>query len=139
MSETPTPPPPPRVLIVEDDRDTRDALGFALRDVGYEVSFASSAREATVARGFDIALLDLNLPGGNGLGVLSTWRTAGVDAPVLVITADRAPESVEKALIGLDAWDFIRKPFDLDEVERAIKESLARYRERRRIERRLTG
>jgi DNA-binding response OmpR family regulator len=128
-----------RVLVVEDDPDLRETIGSVLEARNYSVALAASAVEATAARKFDLALLDLNLPDGSGLDVLSAWRSAGVDVPVLILTAERAPEVIESALMRLDAWDFLAKPFDVESLERAIERSLALARERRDIERRMAG
>jgi DNA-binding response OmpR family regulator len=130
---------PPRVLVVEDDPDLREAIVYTLAQAGFSVSEAGSVAGARPARGFDLALLDLHLPDGSGLAVLSAWRSAGVDAPVLVITAERAPEAVDRALTGLDAWDYLSKPFDLKGLEQAVERALLLARERRDIERRMAG
>jgi DNA-binding response OmpR family regulator len=134
-----TPPPKARVLIVEDDPATREVLVEALHLLGYDVLQAPSVRTATEARGFDIALLDLHLPDGDGLTVLKHWRDGGIDAPVLVLTADRAAEAIDRALVSLDAWDYLSKPFELEALERTLADVLQRSRERRNIERRLAG
>lgn len=128
-----------RVLVVEDDPATREVLGEALQLLGYDVLEASSVRTGREMRGFDLALLDLHLPDGDGLAVLKHWRESGVDAPVLVLTSDRAAEAIDRALVSLDAWDYLPKPFELDVLERVLADSLQRSRERRSIERRLAG
>lgn len=130
---------PRRVLVVEDDLATREVLVEALKHLGYEVREASSVNEASARTDFDIALLDLHLPDGSGLGALKCWRERGLDAPVLIITADRAAEMIDRALVSLDAWDYLSKPFDLDALEGMVEEALARARERRSIEKRLAG
>ncbi len=127
------------MLVVEDDASTREVLTEALRELGYEVVAAGSAQDARAARAFDVALLDLHLPDESGLSVLEKWRESGVDAPVLVITADRGADAIDNALVRLDAWDYLPKPFDLATLERAVGDALARSRERRNIERRLAG
>ena len=128
-----------RVLGVEDDVATREVLVEALRQLGYEVVEAASAGAASSRIDFDIALLDLHLPDGSGLGALKSWRERGVDAPVLIITADRAAEMIDRALVSLDAWDYLPKPFDLDALESTVRDAIARSIERRSIEKRLAG
>ena len=128
-----------RVLVVEDDIATREVLVDALKHLGYDVLEASSVADAARVKEFDIALLDLHLPDGSGLVVLKGWRERGVDAPVLVITADRAAEVIDRALVSLDAWDYLPKPFDLDALEATVSDALARAGERRSIEKRLAG
>jgi two-component system response regulator BasR len=135
------PPAPPgiRVLVVEDDAATREVLREALQLLKYDVLEAASARVARDARGFEIALLDLHLPDGDGLTVLKHWRESGVDAPVLILTAERAAEAIDRALVSLDAWDYLAKPFELEALERLLADTLRRSRERGSIERRLAG
>jgi DNA-binding response OmpR family regulator len=130
---------PKRVLVVEDDLATREVLVEALRQLGYDVAEASSAGQAGALSEFDIALLDLHLPDGSGLNALKMWRERGLDAPVLIITADRAAEMIDRALVSLDAWDYLPKPFDLDALEATVRDALARAGERRSIEKRLAG
>lgn len=130
---------PKRVLVVEDDIATREVLVEALRQLGYAVQEASSVVHAGAATEFDLALLDLHLPDGSGLNALKAWRERGIDAPVLIITADRAAEMIDRALVSLDAWDYLPKPFDLDALESTVQEALTRAGERRSIEKRLAG
>jgi DNA-binding response OmpR family regulator len=130
---------PKRVLVVEDDLATREVLAEALRQLGYDVREASSAKHAGEVSDFDIALLDLHLPDGSGLASLKAWRERGIDAPVLIITADRAAEVIDRALVSLDAWDYLPKPFDLDALEATVHDALSRAGERRSIEKRLAG
>ncbi len=130
---------PKRVLVVEDDLSTREVLAEALRALGYSVVEAASAKQAGEVSDFDIALLDLHLSDGSGLAALKAWRERGVDAPVLIITADRAAEMIDRALVSLDAWDYLPKPFDLDALEATVQDALARAGERRSIEKRLAG
>ena len=77
-----------RVLVVEDDPQTAAEIGAALVDHGFEVDRAAAGREGllkAVAAPYNAIVLDRMLPGGlEGLGVLATLRTAGVDAPVLI-------------------------------------------------------
>jgi DNA-binding response OmpR family regulator len=127
------------VLIVEDDAATREVLVEALHLLGYDVLEASSVRAGSEARGFDVALLDLHLPDGDGLEVLKRWRDCGIDAPVLILTAERAAEQIDRALVSLDAWDYLAKPFELEALQRTLADTLQRSRERRNIERRLAG
>ena len=128
-----------RVLVVEDDLATREVLAEALKQLGYDVLEAASVQDAGARSDFDLALLDLHLPDGSGLGALKAWRERGLDAPVLIITADRAAEMIDRALVSLDAWDYLPKPFDLDALEATVAEALNRAGERRSIEKRLAG
>jgi two-component system OmpR family response regulator len=108
-----------RVLIVEDDTQTAIEITAALADHGFAVDHASSGREGLLkAAGdsFDAIILDRMLPGGlDGLGVLATLRAAGVDAPVLILSA---LSGVDDRVRGLRAGgdDYLTKPFDFLEL-----------------------
>jgi two-component system, OmpR family, response regulator len=108
-----------RVLVVEDDRQTSDEIREALGDHGLEVDQASTGREALLkaaAETYDAIVLDRMLPGGlDGLGVLSTLRAVGVEAPVLILSALSAvDERVRGLRTGGD--DYLTKPFDFLEL-----------------------
>ncbi|MCO5168914.1 MAG: response regulator transcription factor [Planctomycetes bacterium] len=112
-----------RLLLVEDDRPLRDALGDRLRAAGWAVDEAADGddglRWARHAR-YDAIVLDVNLPGRDGFSVLSEARRAGCAAPVLLLTAR---DGVDDRVRGLDlgADDYLVKPF-------ATVELLARLR-----------
>ncbi|MCK6458988.1 MAG: response regulator transcription factor [Planctomycetes bacterium] len=117
-----------RVLLVEDDDHLAEGLAFNLRNTGYEVETAASgeaALQATERQAFDLVLLDVMLPGIDGLEVVRMLRKAGNRKPVLMITARNRADD---AIAGLDAGadDYITKPFDLDEVLARIRGALRR-------------
>ncbi len=117
-----------RVLLVEDDDHLAEGVAFNLRNTGYEVETAASGEAAlqTLERqSFDLVLLDLMLPGIDGLEVVRRMRQAGNKKPVLIITAKNRADD---AIMGLDAGadDYIMKPFDLDEVLARIRGALRR-------------
>jgi two-component system chemotaxis response regulator CheY len=102
-----------RVLIVEDERSVADALRLIMEDAGYEVSVACCGRgglKAHAARKFDLVITDVNLPDVSGLQVLRLLRAALPPCPVIVITANCAPEIVEAAKLG-GALEVLLKPF----------------------------
>jgi DNA-binding response OmpR family regulator len=106
-----------RVLLAEDDASIAEPLARALRREGYEVDVRSdgpSALEGAVD-GVDLIVLDLGLPGMDGLDVCRELRAQGSDVPVLVLTA-RADEV--DTVVGLDAGadDYVTKPFRLAEL-----------------------
>jgi len=119
----------PHILLVEDTPDLALWLGTALRQAGLAVSFARDGHEAldqlAAGHGIDAVLLDLQLPGLDGLSVLQRLRERGDTVPVLVLTA-RA--SVPDRVLGLNlgADDYLPKPFDLSELEARLQALLRR-------------
>src|SRR5262249_8710651 len=116
-----------RVLIVEDDADIADVLRRSLRNEGYEVRTTGDGVEALdVAAGFfpDVVVLDLGLPGMDGVEVCRRLRTDG-DVPILMLTA-RA--ETEDRVTGLDsgADDYLVKPFERQELLARIRALLRR-------------
>jgi DNA-binding response OmpR family regulator len=118
-----------RVLVIEDSAPTRDLLVRSLADAGMTVTTAARAatglRSATTAE-FDVIVLDLMLPDGDGLDVCRELRAGGIATPILCLTA-RA--EVEDRVRGLEAGadDYLRKPFALAELQARIR-ALARRR-----------
>jgi len=118
-----------RILLVEDDEHLAEGLAFNLRNAGYEVEIVETGEEALAAAGgdapHDVILLDVMLPGMDGVEVARRLRKAGNTLPILMITA-RA--SADDKIEGLDAGadDYITKPFDLDEVFARIRGALRR-------------
>jgi two-component system response regulator TctD len=119
----------PQILLVEDTPDIALWLGTALRQGGMAVEFATDGHEANrllqPGHGFDAVLLDLQLPGPDGLSVLQALRARGDAVPVLILTA-RA--SVPDRVLGLNmgADDYLPKPFDLSELEARLQVLLRR-------------
>ncbi|HEV3118121.1 MAG TPA: response regulator transcription factor [Gemmataceae bacterium] len=113
----------PRLLIIEDERKVLRSLERGLQAEGYEVAAAATGEAGylqAMAEPFDCLVLDIMLPGRDGLQVLADLRRAGKTAPVLILTAR---DAVEDRVIGLDAGadDYLVKPF-------AFAELLARLR-----------
>ena len=114
------------VLLAEDDVAISVPLSRALRRQGYEVQIAADGVAALRgARGSDLVVLDLGLPGMDGLEVCRTLRAEGSPVPVLVLTA-RASEI--DAVVGLDAGadDYVAKPFRTAELMARIRALLRR-------------
>ncbi|HEY6450979.1 MAG TPA: response regulator transcription factor [Steroidobacteraceae bacterium] len=117
-----------RVLLVEDDRMIAQGLQTALRQDGYTVDHMADGNSAAAAlrtSRFDLVLLDLGLPGRDGLEVLRELRRRGDATPVIILTAR---DDLQDRIDGLDAGadDYIIKPFDLDEVGARMRSVLRR-------------
>ena len=107
-----------RVLIVEDEPKVARALREGLEGEQFEVVVETTGEGAFFrinSEFFDVILLDLTLPGRDGLQILTALRARGVDTPVLVLTAR---DSLEDRVAGLDkgADDYLVKPFAFEEV-----------------------
>jgi len=117
-----------RVLLVEDDAMIAQGLQAALRQAGYAVDWMRDGKSATLALQpavFDLILLDLGLPGRDGLEVLRELRQRGDATPVIILTArDEIQDRVNGLNAGAD--DYIVKPFDLDEVTARMRSVLRR-------------
>ncbi len=117
-----------RILVVDDDRSLRDALRRALTLAGYDVELAESGQEGLTriaADEPDAVVLDVGMPGIDGLDVCRRLRAAGNRVPVLMLTAR---ESVEDRIDGLDAGadDYLAKPFDVGELKARLRALLRR-------------
>ncbi len=117
----------PRILVCDDEIDLREMLQEYLQKRGYEVHLAGDAEELrTVIESSapDLVILDINMPGEDGLSALRRLRTES-DLPVVMLTA--AGETIDK-IVGLEmgADDYLGKPVDLRELEARIKAVLRR-------------
>jgi two-component system copper resistance phosphate regulon response regulator CusR len=120
-----------RILVVEDERAIADFIVRGLREEGFVVEHAAdgdSAEHALRGGDWDAVLLDLGLPGADGLAVLRSYRRGGGAAPVLVLTAR---DAVADRVRGLDegADDYLCKPFAFDELLARVR-ALVRRRDR---------
>jgi len=118
-----------RILIVDDDRDVRESMGEYLAGHGYEVALAEGGeamRRALAVAVPDVVLLDLNLPGEDGL-TLARWLRERHDLAIIMVTA--AGDVVDR-VIGLEvgADDYLAKPFDPRELRARLKSVLRRTR-----------
>lgn len=107
-----------RLLLVEDSPRLRNSLARALTHLGHGVDEAADVSEAEISarlNSYDAILLDLMLPDGSGLDLLSRWRRGGNDAPVIILTALNAVEDRVHGL-ALGADDYVTKPYALEEV-----------------------
>jgi len=120
----------PRILVVEDERKVLRSLRRGLEAEGYEVVTAADGEDGyrlAAAEPFDCVVLDLLLPGRDGLQVLTDLRRGGHTLPVLILTAR---DAVEDRVIGLDAGadDYLVKPFAFAELLARLRVLLRRDR-----------
>jgi len=107
-----------RILIVEDDRKIANHLGKGLREAGYAVDQVADGEEGLhygLNNNYDAAVLDLMLPGLDGLSILERWRAEKVKTPILILSAKR---SVDDRVRGLQAGgdDYLTKPYSFSEL-----------------------
>ena len=112
-----------RLLVVEDDSQLGEALTLGLRQRGHAVDWfrdGAPADAALVGAPYDAVVLDLGLPGGDGIRWLKRWRGQGQDLPVLILTAR---DGLQQRIAGLDAGadDYLIKPIALDELAARLR------------------
>jgi DNA-binding response OmpR family regulator len=118
-----------KVLIAEDEQDTLELLSVFFKGKGHEVVGASDGvgtMDLLEQESPDLVLLDIRMPRLNGWEVLEKVRRRG-DTPVIIISAlDRVDDAVRGLVLGAD--DYLRKPFDLSELEARVEAVLRRSR-----------
>lgn len=117
-----------RILIVEDDATLADGLTRSLSAGGYALDWADNGLKADAAlaqEDYDLVILDIGLPGLNGLQVLRRLRHRGARTPVLILTARDATEDRVQGL-DLGADDYLVKPFSLPELEARVRALIRR-------------
>jgi len=119
---------PVRILVVEDEAKLADALRRGLEAESYSVAVAYTGEDGFFllhAETFDLVILDIMLPGRDGLEILSALRRDGMTIPVLLLTAK---DAVEDRIAGLTAGgdDYVTKPFSIEEVVLRLRALLRR-------------
>jgi two-component system nitrogen regulation response regulator NtrX len=116
----------PSILIVDDEPGVRSALGGVLRDEGYNVDAVDSGEaclDRLSRRAFDVVVLDVWLPGMDGLATLARMRERQVDAQVVIISGHGNVESAVRA-IKMGAFDFVEKPLSLEKTVLVVRNAL---------------
>src|ERR671911_2312224 len=114
------------ILIVDDEPGVRSALGGVLRDEGYTVDAVDSGEaclERVVHGSYDVIVLDVWLPGIDGLTTLQRLRERQIDSQVVIISGHGNIESAVRA-IKLGAFDFIEKPLSLEKTVLVVRNAL---------------
>jgi two-component system response regulator QseB len=117
-----------RILLVEDDPLLGDGLVTAMQHEGYTVDWLKDGKlalQAIKTEDFNLILLDLGLPGMDGLEIIKQTRNQLIDIPILILTAR---DAVDDRVIGLDlgADDYMTKPFDVNELHARLRSLIRR-------------
>jgi len=122
--------PDVRVLVVDDEQSMRELLGIMLRQAGYQVAAADGGEAAIQmlkSESFDLVVTDLRMRKIDGLGVLKAAKEFSPRTVVLVVTAFASTETAVEAM-KLGAYDYVTKPFKLDELKLTVANALERRR-----------
>src|SRR6187549_3722467 len=120
----------PSILLVDDEPGVRSALGGVLRDEGYEVDAVESGEaclERLSRQPYDAVVLDVWLPGMDGLATLSRMRERDIDVEVVIISGHGSVEAAVRA-IKMGAFDFVEKPLSLEKTVLVVRNALRQRR-----------
>ena len=123
-----------RILVVEDDDETREAVAGALRDLGYDAAVCPDARSARTHSDVDIVVTDIRMPGESGLELCADIAGNRPDLPVILMTAFGDTRAVSLGLRA-GASDFLAKPFSLSDLGAAVGRALERRQRSARVNR----
>jgi two-component system nitrogen regulation response regulator GlnG len=125
-----------KILVVDDEESIRWVLGRCLERAGYTVEYGENGAQAiqkVISDNFSLIILDIKMPDLSGLDVLHEFRLKDVDAPVIIITAQNTVKNAIEAM-KRGAYDYIAKPFDLDEVKLTVERAIEGYRNAKKLE-----
>ena len=120
----------PHLLVVDDEAGIREMLTIVFQKEGYRVSAARGCVEGLAlldGEAPDLVLTDLKMPDGTGFDILKKVRESHRDTPVVMITAYSSTKTAVDAL-KQGAYDYIAKPFDVDELKHVVARALERKR-----------
>ena len=124
-----------KILIVEDEKSMREVLGILLEGEGYDVTLAAGGIDGVSLLNkdiFDMVITDIKMPKVNGFEILKKVREISPDTLVIMITAFGTTESAIEAM-QLGAYDYIHKPFKIDEIRLVVKKALEKRRLREEV------
>ena len=101
-----------KILIIDDEKDNTEIIKDILEDVNYSIVLARSAIEAKAivkSNSFDLILMDVWMPGQDGISLLSEWHSEGFSTPIVMMSGHAEPSDIVKAM-KLGATDFLKKP-----------------------------
>ena len=101
-----------KILIIDDEKDNTEIIKDVLEDVNYTTVLARSAIEAKAiiaVNSFDLILMDVWMPGQDGISLLSEWYSEGISTPIVMTSGHAEPSDIVKAM-KLGATDFLKKP-----------------------------
>src|SRR5215213_7648559 len=122
-----------RVLLIDDSPIVLDAVGDLIASWGHEVTTAERADEGLAAIGdtsFDVVIADVSMPGMDGLELLAAMRAAGLETPVIMLSASSDSRTVMRAVHD-GAFDYVNKDDGLEPLASAVKRAMAHTRLRR--------
>jgi len=130
-----------RILVVDDEESIRWVLGKCLEKEGYTVEFGENGSQGidkALSGNFSSIILDITMPDMTGFDVLNEIRSKGVDSPVIIITAKNTVKNAIDAM-KQGAYDYIAKPFDLDEVKITVARAIESYENSKKLDLLLDG
>ena len=125
-----------KILVVDDEESIRWVLGKCLEKAGYLVGYAengSQAIESATSGDFCSVILDITMPDVNGLEVMSELKARDIEIPIIIITAQNTVKNAIDAM-KLGAYDYVAKPFDLNEVTITVQRAIESYENAKRLD-----
>ncbi|MCA9687620.1 MAG: sigma-54-dependent Fis family transcriptional regulator, partial [Myxococcales bacterium] len=125
-----------KILVADDEESIRWVLGKCLEKAGFEVQYAENgtqAIESASTGGFSSVILDITMPDMTGFDVLNELRNRHIDPPVIIITAQNTVKNAIDAM-KQGAYDYLAKPFDLDEVRITVQRAIESYENAKKLE-----